>query len=211
MTGGEEVMDDWKQVVRAGYNSIAQEYLKLRSETSADVMLLDDLLERLPMGARVLDAGCGAGVPVTLVLGQRCNAIGLDFAEAQLRLARQLVQGVFFVCQDMTRLGFPDDTFDAICSYYAIIHVPRIEHRRLLLEFHRVLRPGSLMLVCMGLGDLENDVAHYCGSPMYWSHYDGETNLRLIQGCGFEVIWSRPVQDGTDDDAAHLFVLARKT
>jgi len=159
----------------------------------------------------VLDAGCGAGVPVTRVLGQRCNAIGLDFAEAQLRLARQLVQGVCFACQDMTRLGFPDDTFDAICSCYAVIHVPRIEHRRLLLEFHRVLRPGSLMLVCMGLGDLENDVAHYCGAPMYWSHYDGETNLRLIQRCGFEVIWSRPVQDGTDDNAAHLFVLARKT
>ena len=88
-------MDDWKQVVRAGYNSIAQEYLKLRSETSADVTLLDDLLEQLLVGARVLDAGCGAGVPVTRVLGQRCNAIGLDFAEAQLRLARQLVQGVF--------------------------------------------------------------------------------------------------------------------
>ncbi|MDY6875749.1 MAG: class I SAM-dependent methyltransferase [Chloroflexota bacterium] len=204
-------MDDWKQVVRAGYNSITQEYLKLRSETSADVTLLDDLLEQLPMGARVLDAGCGAGVPVTWVLGQRCNVIGLDLAEAQLRLARQLVQGVCLVCQDMTHLGFPDDTFDAICSYYAIIHVPRTEHRRLLLEFHRVLRPGSLMLVCMGLGDLENDVADYCGSPMYWSHYDGKTNLGLIQRCGFEVIWSRPVRDATDRDAAHLFALARKT
>ena len=27
---------------------------------------------------------------------------------------------------------------------------------------------------------------------------------------GFEVIWSRPVRDETDEDGAHLFVLARK-
>jgi hypothetical protein len=45
---------------------------------------------------------------------------------------------------------------------------------------------------------------------MYWSHYDAEANLRLLQECGFAIIWAKRVGDTLDDDAEHLFVLARK-
>jgi len=48
---------------------------------------------------------------------------------------------------------------------------------------------------------------------MYWSHYDGPTNLALLHDAGFEVQWSTFVSDSLGDsppDAGHLFVLARR-
>lgn len=39
---------------------------------------------------------------------------------------------------------------DVICSYYAIIHIPRQEHRPLLVNFHRMLKPGGFGLLCLG-------------------------------------------------------------
>ena len=57
-------MED-KAIVREGFNAIAASYLATRSEDSEDVRLLQELVERLPKGAQVLDAGCGAGVPLT--------------------------------------------------------------------------------------------------------------------------------------------------
>ncbi len=200
-----------KETVRTGYNTIAADYLANRSSDSDDVRLLGDLVQRLPQGAWILDAGCGAGVPVTRFLGRFHRVVGVDFAEAQIRLARRLVPGTRFVCQDITRLGFPDETFEAICSYYAIIHIPRREHEAVLRRFYRLLKPSGLALLCLGAEDLEEDIVdNYLGARMYWSHYDAETNLRLIRGCGFKLIGSQIVADASSPGSGHLFVLAHK-
>ena len=202
---------DSKNIVRAGYNARAAEYLATRTEDSEDVQLLQELVQRLPRGAKVLDAGCGAGVPVTKFLSRFFEVTGVDFAEAQIQLARQLVPQAQFVCQDMTELAFPDQSFDAICSYYAIIHIPRQEHRRLFLNLHRILRPSGLALLCLGAGDLADDIdENYLGARMYWSHYDADTNIRMLQECCFNVIWSKIVADSTAPGSVHLFVLAQK-
>ena len=203
---------DRKAIVKAGYNSIAMEYRQSRIEQgeTEDLVLLEELTKRLPKGASVLDAGCGPGTPVTERLSPRFKVTGVDISEAQVELARQHLPEAEFICQDMTELAFPDGVFDAVCSYYAIIHVPREEHRPLLQNFHRMLKPSGLVLLCMGLGDLPDDVdENYQGAPMYWSHYDGETNLRMLAECGFKVLWSKRVAD-VSPPAAHLFVLAQR-
>jgi ubiquinone/menaquinone biosynthesis C-methylase UbiE len=202
---------DSKKIVKKGYNTITHEYIKIRTKDPKDVQLLQELVQRLPHDAKVLDVGCGAGVPVTKFLTQFFDVTGVDFAENQLQLARQLVPRAQFVCQDMTDMTFPDHSFDAICSYYAIIHIPRQKHHELLTDFYRIVTPSGLVLLCMGADDLEEDTTEdYLGAPMYWSHYDAETNMRLIKECGFDIIWSRIVVDSTDPDAEHLFVLAQK-
>jgi ubiquinone/menaquinone biosynthesis C-methylase UbiE len=135
----------------------------------------------------------------------------VDFAEAQLELARQLVPRARFVRQDIAELGFVDSAFDALCSYYAIIHIPRQEHRALLARFHRILKPAGLALLCMGAADSPGDTEDdYQGTPMYWSHYDRDTNLQMLRECGLEIIWERLVVDPDGSGGGHLFVLAAK-
>jgi ubiquinone/menaquinone biosynthesis C-methylase UbiE len=201
---------DEKSTVRDGYNAIAAKYLTIRSEDSEDVLLLEELVERLTKGAKVLDAGCGAGVPVTRYLSQYFDVTGVDFSEEQIRLARQLVPEAHFLFQDITQLTLAGNSFDAICSYYAIIHVPRTEHQALLQNFYRMLKPSGLVLLCLGADDLEKDIHDYHGVRMYWSHYDAKTNLNLVKECGFDIIWSKVVEDSTSPGASHLFVLAQK-
>jgi ubiquinone/menaquinone biosynthesis C-methylase UbiE len=201
---------DEKSTVRDGYNAIAAKYLTIRYEDSEDVQLLEELVERLPKGAKVLDAGCGAGVPVTRYLSQFFDVTGVDFSEEQIRMARQLVPDAHYLCSDISQLSLADSSFDTICSYYAIIHIPRQEHRALILSFHRMLKPSGLVLLCLGADDLEKDIHDYHGTRMYWSHYDAEKNLNLVKECGFDIIWSKIVADSTSPGAAHLFVLAQK-
>jgi len=111
----------------------------------------------------------------------------------------------------MTKLSFPDHTFDGITSYYAIIHIPREEHRSLLANFHRMLKAGGFALLCLGAENLVDDVdENFLGTRMYWSHYDTETYLKMLKECGFSIIWSKRVVDGTCEGAGHLFVLAQK-
>ncbi len=204
---------DPQEIVRSGYEAIAAKYLAHYSKAGSPELLefLRDLELRLPGGAKVLDAGCGAGVPMTQTLSRSFEVVGVDFAEAQIELARRSVPEARFLIQDMTELSFPDGSFDAVCSFYAIIHVPREQHRRLLESFHRMLKPEGLALLCMGAGDLPVGIEEdFFGARMYWSHYDADTNLTMLRECGFRALWSKLVSDYTDPRAWHLFVLAQK-
>jgi ubiquinone/menaquinone biosynthesis C-methylase UbiE len=202
---------DFKETVRTGYNRIADRYLQERTRDSEDIRLLDDLMHRLPPGAAVLDAGCGAGVPVAQILSQKFHVTGVDFSESQIELAMQHVPNAQFICEDMTRLNFPDATFDAISSYYAIIHIPREEHQVLFVNFHRMLKPFGIALLCLGMESIGDDIdENFLGTRMYWSHFDSETYLQMLKETGFSVIWSRRVADATCEGGGHLFVLAQK-
>jgi ubiquinone/menaquinone biosynthesis C-methylase UbiE len=202
---------DYKATVKVGYNVIADRYLAERTRDSEDVRLLNDFIERLPIHAKVLDAGCGAGIPISQMLSKRFNVIGVDFSEAQIELAKKNVPNAAFLCEDMTKLNFPEHTFDGITSYYAIIHIPREEHQALLANFYRMLKPGGFTLLCLGAEHLIDDIEeNYLGTRMYWSHYDTETYLKILNACGFSIIWSKRVEDETCEGAGHLFVLAQK-
>src|SRR5436190_6404735 len=199
---------DFKETVKTGYNKIAEQYLAQRTANSEDVRLLDDFIELLAPHAKVLDAGCGAGFPISSSLAELFNVIGVDFSEAQIELAKQNIPNATFRCEDMTQLHFPENFFDGICSYYAIIHIPREEHQALLANFHWMLNTGGIALLCLGAENLVDDIEEdYLGTRMYWSHYDSATYLKMLKEIGFSVIWSKYIKDG---DGKHLFVLAQK-
>ena len=190
---------------------MARKYLTRQSNDSEIVQALHPLIQRLPRGARVLDVGCGPGVPFTRMFCDRFDVVGIDLARAQLQLARQCIPQAQLLCQDMTHPAFRDGTFDVICSFFAIFHVPRDAHQRLLLDFHRLLRRSGSLLLCLGGTDLASaEEDDFFGMPMYWSHFDADTNAALITECGFHILWSRMVTDPLCQEARHLLVFARK-
>lgn len=202
---------DYKETVKAGYNVIANRYLATRTRDSDDVRLLDALIMPLPEGAKILDAGCGAGIPISQILSEKFEVTGIDFSESQIELAKKNVPRAQFICQDMTELDFPDNTFDGICSFYAIIHIPREEHQALLVNFHKMLKPSGLALLCLGAENLVDDIDEdYFGIRMYWSHYDSDTYFKMLKDCGFSIVWSKRVADESCEGAGHLFTLVQK-
>lgn len=202
--------DEPRAVVRRGYDDVADAYLAERPGDGADLVLLRELLTRLAPRARVLDAGCGAGVPVMQLLAEAGHDVaGLDFSARQLALARTRVPAAELVQGDLSALPFPAEHFDAVVSFYAIIHVPRRDHPAVFRECRRVLRPGGLALLCLGATDRpeDHDPASWLGTAMYWSHYDAPTNLELLRVAHLEVITDRIVPDPMGHNG-HLFALA---
>ncbi|MCK7480738.1 MAG: methyltransferase domain-containing protein [Candidatus Moduliflexus flocculans] len=82
---------DHKETVKSGYDKVADQYLAQRRRDTADVRLLNDFIELLAPNSKVLDAGCGAGIPITQMLAEHFDVIGVDFSEAQIKSARKNV------------------------------------------------------------------------------------------------------------------------
>lgn len=183
-------MSEEKRIVEEGYDRIAEAYtdarrgMRQRNETYIGL-----LLERLPPGSKILDAGCGSGIPITKVLAERHDVTGVDLSSRQIERARTLVPEASFLKADMTRLSFPPGTFDAVVSFYAIIHVPREEHRGLLEVFHKLLRRGGLLLVTLG-SDAWVGTEEYkpFGVRMHWSHFGPEDYRQMLAEVGFGVL-----------------------
>ena len=201
---------DPSELVKRGYDRIASEYLAARSSGYPDPPVLAQFSGLLPANALVLDAGCGAGVPVTQFLAQHHRVIGIDFSIAQARLASRLVPSALIACLDMTQLAFPPCIFDGVCSFFAILHIPRSKHRTLLAAFRRLLRENGLVLLCLGASDNEAAYGPYFGTSMFWSHFDSSEYLEMLAATGFKIMTSQIQPDPISKIATHLFVVARK-
>lgn len=201
---------DVKQLVRRGYDRAADSYLAARTLGGADMALLADLIPGLAPGARVLDAGCGAGRPVSeALIGAGLSVSGLDISIRQLQLSRSNL-GLATVAQgDLAALPFASGAFDAVVSYYAIFHLPRAEHRTVFAEMRRVLRARGSALLCLGSRDIpeDRDADSWLGQPMYWSQFDAATNLDLLAASGLRPLWHREIVDPMGH-GSHLFTLA---
>lgn len=200
--------DARRDVVRRGYDQIAHRYLASRT-AGGDVALVAELAARLNPGDAVLDAGCGAGVPVTReVAGAGMAVTGVDLSGMQLELARSRVPEVHLAQADLVTLPFARESFDGLVSFYAVIHVPRAYHQAVFAEFRRVLRQGGVALLCLGARDVpeDDDAESWLGTHMFWSHFDAETNLEMLQAAHFDVLRNEIVADPMDH-GHHLFAL----
>jgi SAM-dependent methyltransferase len=201
-----------KDIVREGYDRISHAYRSdSGDEARADYAAwLDELRQRVPLGASVLDLGCGCGVPAAQLLAGDYDVTGVDISPVQIARAQQLVPQARFVCADMTALDFSPGSFAAVVSLYAIIHVPLAEQPGLFRAIHSWLEPGGYLLATVGADawtGTEQDWLGVAGGTMYWSHADPTTYQRWLQEAGFAVIWSRFVPEG---DGGHTLVLARR-
>jgi ubiquinone/menaquinone biosynthesis C-methylase UbiE len=107
----------------------------------------------VPLGARVLDAGCGSGAMSRLIAAQHLDAqiIGVDLrgdylAYARQRAARDGLRNVDFHQADIFGLPFPAGTFDVVWSKYVLQWVK--EPHTAVVELARVTKPGGLLVCC---------------------------------------------------------------
>lgn len=203
-----------QDLVAHSYDAIAERYAAWTGEAlkGARKRYVDLLQRETPPGAQVLDLGCGTGVPVARALAAQYRVTGVDGSARSIELARQHVPNATFLQADMTQVAFPPQSFAAVISSYAIIHVPRTEHAVLLQRIASWLQPGGLLIATMGAMESEGTEDDWLGAPMYFSHFDAETNQQLVTNAGFERV--EATLDSADEDGqpvTHQWIVARKS
>jgi SAM-dependent methyltransferase len=111
-------------------------------ERPATLSLLPDVA-----GLRVLDAGCGPGIYAAWLLERGADVVGVDVSERMVAIARERLGGrAEFRRADLDRpLDFLSEaSFDLVLAPLVIDYVR--DWGSLFREFHRLLRPGGLLV-----------------------------------------------------------------
>ena len=205
--------DPRTELVGRGYDLIGEHFTEWRDRIVGDPRRdwENELVSRLEDGARVLELGCGSGVPDTQRLAARFRLTAVDISGEQVRRARAAVPEAVLIQADFTALELEPESFDAVVSFYAFNHVPRELLAPTFARIHRWLAPGGLLMIALGTSDEEAWTGEWLGAPTFFSSFPPETNTRLVREAGFEILRDELVTfREPDGDATFQWVLAMR-
>lgn len=189
-SAGPKSSTDLKALVEHGYDAVAPHYLAWvgRLPTTTRLAYIEKLATLLPPGSRVLELGCGAGVPSTQILvGHGFDVTGVDISAAQIALARARVPGATLVRGDMTALSFAPASFDEVVGFYSIFHLPKEEQGAMVGRIQGWLKEGGWLL--FNLHAAGGDVLRedWMGVPMFSSGLGVDGNREMMRKHGEEL------------------------
>ncbi len=181
---------------RRSFNSelLSGDYSRIHDNSDQVGRMVDELGPR--PGGIYLDLATGNGIVAFAVAGSEPEAqvVGIDIADQAIARNRAVAKeqgcpNIDFLVTDGRKIDFPDATFDAIASRYALHHFPDPEVT--LLDARRVLRPAGGFVVCDAVrhprdkGDFVNGF-QALKPDGHVRMYTDEALVEVFRTCGFE-------------------------
>jgi len=175
-----------KARVRATYERIAEPFAASRAEPWPEVL---SFATTLPVGARIVDVGCGNGRHARTLAAAGHSIVAVDFARNLLLIGRRGSRGriwgqhIGWVQGEATALPLRDRSMDAALCVAVLHHLPSVDERvRALRELRRVLAPGGRVFMSAWAMD----------QPRFRKAVDARRDLPPdVQG-DVEVPWTMP-------------------
>jgi ubiquinone/menaquinone biosynthesis C-methylase UbiE len=166
----------------AAFDAIGERYDDAFPHKSGQIIATQWVIDRLPPGARVLDLGCGTGVPTAgMLVESGLEVIGVDVSTEMLTLARRNVPSGRFVAMDVLQLDSSLGDFDAVVAFFSLLMLRRSEIPPVIRRIRAVLRPGGLVAIGMVEGDLDYAPLSFLGQEVSVTAYpraDLEATIR---------------------------------
>jgi SAM-dependent methyltransferase len=198
-------------LVATGYDAIADAYLDRFGVSAVRQKWLGHLIESLPLkGGRVLDLGCGAGIPVARDLAALGHyVLGVDGSAQQIVRACRNVPAASFVQADMCEVEFDTASFDAVGAFYSITHLAPAQQGQLLSKIAAWLKPGGTLVASFGAGEAGEWIGEWLGTMMFFGHDGEEATLKCLRDAHLNVRRCL-VELQDNEDAAFLWIEATR-
>ena len=203
---------------REGYDVTASEYAERFHDhlqgRPLDRAMLAGFAGLVDRGGVVADVGCGTGAAARMLANLGLDVLGIDLSPKMLAEARRRNPDLSFQVGSMTGLDFADGHFCGICAWYSVIHIPDEQLPDVFAEFHRVLRPGGLVLVAFQVGDQPRTFKEMFGEQVSLTFYrrQPDTVAQLLDEAGLEpyaALVREPNDDGFES-TPHAYLIARR-
>lgn len=172
----------------AAFDRIGIRYDEVFPHKDGQEELIDSLLERLPAASRVLDVGCGTGLPTARQLVAAGHAVtGLDISPVMLDLACRNVPEATFLLRDAEENHPSIGRFDAVVAFFSLLMLPRASVVQTLARCRQVLSPDGWLATGMVEVDLDDAELPFLGQAIRVTGWPRDELNELLDAGGFTV------------------------
>lgn len=169
------------------YDQIAHWFAANRPTNLMEQNYLDTMLNQLPTNPKILDLGCGTGMPILNYLTHKnCSVTAIDASEAILEIARRNFPEQEFILQDMRKLQL-NGKFDGIIAWHSFFHLPLVDQSLMFKNFATHLNPNGILLFTSG-SEFSETWGINGGKNLFHASLATETYRELLTQNGFEII-----------------------
>jgi SAM-dependent methyltransferase len=149
------------EINRSAWNKIVKEGRKIHaSKSKKENEFINLFINLTPAGGKILDLGCGTGIPGLKVTG-------IDISDEMIKLASNNLPKAKFTRMPMTDIDF-DEKFDGVISSYSLLCLPPKDFNLMSDKIHRALKRGGYFLLFLNEGDSkEGQIQEVQGQQMY--------------------------------------------
>ena len=195
--------------VASTFDRLVEKYHQFYSSNPEYNYFLDEIMSLVKKG-KILDLGCGTGVPIASELTKHgYEVVGVDLSKKMVEAAKINVPKAHFICDDMLKIDLPKDSYDGAIAFFSINHLKRKEVIRLFERLIPAIRENGGILIGTIEGDFEGD-HKILGESTYMRHTREDEITALLKG--FEIVKIERREFVVEGEALQnqLFMLARK-
>lgn len=188
------------------YNQIVRWYAEERSKSTIGIPEVRSLLQMLDKGARILDVGCGTGVPIGRYIAEQnqFSLFGIDSSAEMVARFRENLPEASVECVRIQESDFFSLTFDAAISWGVLFHLLPEDQEIVLAKIASALKVGGYLLFTAGHEEEGERRGVMDGVEFSYFSLGREKYERILSAHGLKVL------DEHFDEGENYYYFARK-
>ena len=154
------------------FEALNIDYEKAYGDNPLKIACVELAIGLLPSRSRVLDIGCGTGVPVSQKMSKAgLTVVGFDISPKMIEHAKSRIDGHFSVCDMLTYQ--PRGPFSGIFFIFSHLQLSYADFHAAIWKFVQSLEPEGIVVVGQMPGDTYvTDESHWDASRTWVEHYE---------------------------------------
>jgi predicted TPR repeat methyltransferase len=159
---------------------------------------------------KVLDLGCGAGIPVASSLFKHGYEVtGVDISKKMIAAAVKNVPKAMFIYEDMRKLELEPESYDGVVAFFSFNYLNKKELEKLLAKLRDALQDNGAIALTVVEGDGETK-SKTLGEELSVTLLNEETLRSYLKGFKIELVERREFSVDSDPVQKQLFIIASK-
>ncbi len=177
------------------FDSMANEYVAYFGEDWEFIDEIKKFASHLKENSTVLDLGCGSGYITNYLHKLNLNAIGIDFSQEMIKIAKQKYLESKFLCTDFSdvKQHFEENSVDGLIAIYSLYFIPKEKFESVLKSLSKILKSNGEFLFVTQIGNGEKYITtplmedNNIDDKIYVNYYNKEELEKILNRNNFSI------------------------
>jgi SAM-dependent methyltransferase len=191
------------------FDKICEKYYSTYGTNPEYTYFLDEFMHVVRKG-KILDIGCGVGMPTAKYLVTRgYGIIGVDNSKKMIEAAKQNVPQAEFRNIDICKIDLDDQSYDGAASFFTFNFMKKKDFEKSFEKIKASIKEEGGLLIGAIEGDFEGETM-LLGEKVYVHQLSEEYLRGLLRDFHITLVERREYQAEGEEEQNQLFIIAKK-